>query len=634
MSLLAPWFLAGLGLLALPVYLHLLRRSRPDAKHFSSLMFFEPGLQAEFRRRRLDYLKLLAVRLLLLAFIIFAFAQPVLQSRAVRAAAAPARLVVVDVSPSMACCGRLERARRIAADLLAPEARLAAFDSRLRLLERGELGRLEPAAAATSFSELARALRAWQQEQKRPVEVHLISDFQQSALAAGLAGIQLPESVALRLHPVAEKAEPNWAVESVRAPARVRQAREARVEAVLAGFHTPEAQRTAVLRIAGRDAARKTVTVPAEGRATVAFDSFDLPYGFTQGSVRLEPADALAADDEFLFAIERTDPLPLAFTGSRTAETYIRNALEAAAPGVFLLGGEAGWQKARALIAAGALPPEAEVAAAVRRGMGLLLVLTPADAARGRVPVTGQKISGTRYAARSAEGYFLAQRTDPTSALIGKAGGWAGVRFYQIAAVEPGQARTLAALEDGTPLLLEQQLGEGVVVILTFALDGIASDFPLQPAFVPFVEQAARLLTRWEDSTATLAAGETWTPAAGAGARSFEVLDPQGRRVLSFAEAARGAAVELDQTGFWRVLRGEGREQRIAVNIDRRESDLAPAPADVLAAWSAAAAAPGQQSGGGPPPARPLAPWLLAAALVAALVETVLASWYLGREAA
>lgn len=633
MGLLAPWFLAGLGLLALPVYLHLLRRSRPDSKQFSSLMFFEPGRQAELRRRRLDYLKLLAARLLLLALIIFAFAQPVIQSRAVRAASAAPRLVVVDVSPSMGCCGRMERARRLAAERLTPEARLAAFDSRLRLIERGSLDRLAPGAAANSFSELARALRAWQQERREPVEVHLISDFQRTALPAGFAELALGDSIALRLYPVAESAEPNWAVESVRAPARVRQARQARVQAVIAGFHTPEARRTAVLRIGGRDVARRDVQVPPEGRAMVEFDSFDLPYGFSQGSVRLEPADALPADDEFLFAMERTDPLPLAFTGSRTAETYIRNALEAAAGGLFALTGESGWQQARALIAVGSLPPEAEVAAAVRRGMGLLLVLGPESAARGRVPITGQRITGTRYAARSGEGYFIAQRHDPTSPLLSKSGLWEGVRFYQVLAVEPGEARVLAALEDSTPLLLEQNVGDGVVLVLTFALDGLASDFPLQPAFVPFMEQAARRLAQWEDSTASLAAGQTFAPAAGVSARAFEVLDPRGRRVLGFAETARGALVELDQTGFWRVSLGQGRERMIAVNVDRRESDLAPAPRDALELWSSAASAAGQGSGGRPP-ARPLALWLLAAALAAGLVEMVLESWYLGREAA
>jgi hypothetical protein len=633
MSLLAPWFLAGLGLLALPVYLHLLRRSRPDSKHFSSLMFFEPGRQAELRRRRLDYLALLAARLLLLAFLIFAFAQPVIRSRAVSAAAGAARLVVVDVSASMGCCGRMDRARGIASELLTPEARLAAFDSRLRLLDRGELSRLAPGPAANSFSELARALRAWQQEQKRPVEVHLVSDFQRSALPAGFAGLELPESTALRIHPDAEGAEPNWTVESVRAPARVRQAREARVQAVVAGFHTPEARLTAVLRVAGKDVARQSVLVPPEGRATAAFEGFDLAYGFNECSVRLEPADKLRADDEFLFAIERTDPLPLAFTGDRRAETYIRNALEAAAGGAFSLVSGLPLPQARALIAAGGLPQEAEAVSAVRRGMGLLLILAAEDAARGRVPVTGWKTRGTRYAARAAEGWFSAQRVDPTSPLIGKALGWSGVRFYQVVAVEPGEARVLAALDDGTPLLVEHSLGDGAVLVLASPLDGVANDFPLHPAFVPFIEQAARRLAGWEDAAAAMMAGETFAPAAGPGARSFEVLDPRSRRVLGFEESSRGAAVELDQTGFWRVLAGAGRERRIAVNVDRRESDLAPAAKEDLDLWAKAAAAAGQGSGG-PPPARPLAMWLLGAALAAAVVEMALAAHYLGKEAA
>jgi hypothetical protein len=635
MGLLAPWFLAGLGLLALPVYLHLLRRSRPDSKQFSSLMFFEPGRQAELRRRRLDYLLLLAARLLLLALIILAFAQPVLRLAAVRAGSPALRLVVVDTSASMGFRGRMEQARRMAADLLTPQARLAAFDTRLRLLDRAELPRLEAGPQPNSFSELGRALRAFHEEQKQPVEVHLISDFQRAALAGGFAGLQLPEGVALHLHSVAQRAEPNWAVESVSAPARVRHGREARIHAVIAGFHTEASRKTAVLRVAGREAARRAVEVPPEGRATVEFDGPDLPYGFVECSVRIEPGDGLAADDEFLFAIERTDPLPLAFFGDRRAETYIRSALEAAAGGVFSLSGSAGWQQARALIAAGSMPQEAELEAAVRRGMGLLLVLSPQDAARGRVPVTGQKISGTRYAARAAEGFFLASRTDATSPLVEKAGAWQGVRFYQVLAVEPGEARVLAAAGGGAPLLLEQRLGDGIVLVLTSPLDGVASDFPLHPAFVPFVEQAARLLTGWEDSTAALAAGETLAAAAADRARAFEVLDPRGRRALSFAESTQGAPVELDQTGFWRVMRGAGRSRVIAVNVDRRESDLAPAPEELLKVWPAAAAAAAAGApGGGTPPAKPLAPWVIGAALIAALVEAVLASYYLGKEAA
>lgn len=630
MGLLAPWFLAGLGLLALPVYLHLLRRSRAETKQFSSLMFFEPGPQPELRRRRLDYLALLAARLALLTLILLAFAQPVVRSTAVRAGAPPLRLVVVDTSASMGYRGRIEEARRKASELLKDGARLAAFDSRLRLLDRAELARLEASAAANSFGELARALRAFHEEQNRAVEIHLISDFQRSALPGGFAELALPEGVALRLHSLTDRAEPNWAVESVRAPGRVRHGREARVQAVIAGFHTAEARRTVALVVGGRVVARKDVDVPPEGRATVEFAGLDLPYGFSRCSVHLEPGDGLTADDEFLFAIERTDPLPLAYFGDRRAETYLRNALEAAAGGVFTLS-SGDWQRARAVIAAGAMPAEAELASAVRRGTGLLMVLGAADVARGRVPVTGQRIGGTRYAPRLAEGFFLVSRTDPTSPLIAKAAGWQGVRFYQVVAVEPSEARVLAALADGTPLLMEQRVGEGTVLVLTSPIDGLANDFPLQPAFVPMVEQAARRLVEWEDSTAVMAAGEVLA-VTGGGSRAFEVLDPQGRRALSFAESAQGAAVELIGTGFWRVMRGGGRDRMIAVNADRRESDLEPVPEETLRMWPAAAAAAGRGQGG-TPPERPLALWVLAAALAAAVAEAVLASYYLGKEA-
>ena len=129
--------------------------------------------------------------------------------------------------------------------------------------------------------------------------------------------------------------------------------------------------------------------------------------------------------------------------------------------------------------------------------------------------------------------------------------------------------------------------------------------------------------------TAAMAAGEILAPAATAAGRAFEVLDPRGRRALSFADSARGAAVELEETGFWRVLRGGGRERVIAANVDRRESDLEPVQEETLRLWPAAAAAAGQ--GGGAPPERPLALWLLAAALAAAVVEAVLASIHLGK---
>ena len=41
MGLFAPWFLAGVVAIGLPIWIHLLKRHRTDPKPFPSVMFFE-----------------------------------------------------------------------------------------------------------------------------------------------------------------------------------------------------------------------------------------------------------------------------------------------------------------------------------------------------------------------------------------------------------------------------------------------------------------------------------------------------------------------------------------------------------------------------------------------------------------
>ena len=76
MGLFAPWFLAGAAAVGLPIYLHLLRRHSTTPRPFGSLMFFEPRTQSSIRHRRLRYLLLLSLRMLLLVLLAVAFANP------------------------------------------------------------------------------------------------------------------------------------------------------------------------------------------------------------------------------------------------------------------------------------------------------------------------------------------------------------------------------------------------------------------------------------------------------------------------------------------------------------------------------------------------------------------------------
>src|SRR5437773_9610145 len=107
MGLLAPWFLAGIAAVGLPIYLHLLRRHATTPRPFSSLMFFEPRTQSSIRHRRLQYLLLLSLRLALLALLALAFANPFINRLVARASSDRLVLLVVDGSLSMRAGPRL-----------------------------------------------------------------------------------------------------------------------------------------------------------------------------------------------------------------------------------------------------------------------------------------------------------------------------------------------------------------------------------------------------------------------------------------------------------------------------------------------------------------------------------------------
>src|SRR6187399_1757528 len=104
MGILAPLFLAGLAGLALPLVLHLIRRTPRGRREFSSLMFLLPSPPRLTRRSRLDQILLLLLRLAALALLAFAFARPFLRESATLALEdLPARRVaiLVDASASM-----------------------------------------------------------------------------------------------------------------------------------------------------------------------------------------------------------------------------------------------------------------------------------------------------------------------------------------------------------------------------------------------------------------------------------------------------------------------------------------------------------------------------------------------------
>ena len=669
MGLLAPWFLAGLGLLSLPVYLHLLRRHKSTPQKFSSLMFFERSTTASVRQRKLDYLLLLALRLALLAFIVFAFSRPFVQNQAAAGAEGNKLLVVaLDESASMAFGDRMPRARSGAKEVLAgrkgkEKAQVVAFSSKLRMLTEptdnasalaAAVDSLQAGTGRSSLGDLASALRNLARSSGLPLEVHLFSDLQRTSMPPGFSELRLEGETRLVLHRLASKEEPNWTVETVSAPRRLVDPKQVRVEATIAGFHTPEASKEVVLSVNGKALARKTVTVPASGRTRVEFTGLDAPYGYNRGEVALAQPDGLAADDRAMFAVERADPDKVLFLHgprSQRSALYFRSALETAEPGLFSVesmpveaAGNRGLDGYAAVVLsdAGNLPVAFAGALDryVRQGKGLFVIVGPTAATAGKVPVLGLPIHGSRYESRIGDRFATLGEADLEHPSVRRTERWDGVRFYQAFEIEPKETKVVARLTSGLPILFEGRAGEGRVLVMASTLDNDANDFPVKPAFIPFVVQSTRWLSAVERGASTLTVDDALDlRSEGSPAASVEVVDPDGNHPLTLDEAAKVRSVALDRAGFWEVLRPGGRRELLAVNIDRRESDLAPMPEDSAELWQASPGATGVPgTGAGPKENEPgrwnLWPFVLAVALLAGMLETFVASRHFSREAA
>jgi len=76
MSFLNPFLLFGSVALAIPVLIHLVRREKSEIIHFSSLMFLLKVPKRSIRQQKIKNLLLMALRLLILALLVGAFARP------------------------------------------------------------------------------------------------------------------------------------------------------------------------------------------------------------------------------------------------------------------------------------------------------------------------------------------------------------------------------------------------------------------------------------------------------------------------------------------------------------------------------------------------------------------------------
>ncbi len=597
MGFLVPAFLAGLAALAIPLLLHLRHRDRDKPVPFPSLMFLERLTIRTEQRQRVSDWPLLLLRLLLLLLLVTAFARPLLRSRGVAGADTRSRAVVVllDRSMSMSYDGTWQRALDSARAVIGwldgnDRVAVVTYDDEAETRQRltadrsaavGALAGLVPRARGTRLAPALRVAR--QQLLDAPfaaAEIVVVSDLQRSG-ATGIAGVELPAGVKVRAVPVGPV---QWSNASLRAVdvrrvvqgERTLLAVKARIQQQGDGAGPT---RTVTLTLNGREAGRQETTPAINGERVVTFAPMPAPEGAVALQVAMTP-DALALDDTLVAIVPRDDDLMVALRGGGSDALYFERALEIGRAPTIRLTRPNDATRAPVRVFWDVLP-DAETAAWVERGGGVVVVLGRRLSARNGaiaslLPVT---LAGTADRLTDRGGTLRDVRTEhPLFQPFRESADALGmVRFFRYARVDAAaDADVLARFDDGNAAVVERRVGNGRVIVLALPLDNTAGDFPLQPAFLPFVRQLV-LHTSGRDAVPLWrTTGERW---ALPGTLVDPVVEAPDRSLVRPGVDSLGAAVALTDAGFYRAFRsraGGEADAMVAANAPPGESVLTP----------------------------------------------------------
>jgi hypothetical protein len=671
-------FLAGLALLTVPWWLHRLNAHAAEQHTFSSLFLMRPSDAPVNMRKQLQHLVLLILRWLLLIAACLAFAEPILEltgSPVADEEPEPHRLLVVDTSLSMNAevdGGRvIERARNTARQLIGelPDGGKAALittadqltlavpltDDQSRLT--GAAATMEAGAARSRFDGLMARLTTLGGTLAGPgerLEVHLISDFQATALPDQFNALIHGSVWPVVLHPVVDGDEltSNRAITGLRRSPRTEgKTVEVTVRALNAPGETVEIE----LARNGSAVGRESLFVPENGTATATFalpgsdPVSDRRRGAVTWLARLITRDALAADNvrRLVEADTETAILPVLTTSER-AHAYLRAAIRAAAPR-FLPERITDLSDTQVPVVA-VLDPGTLTGGTDRillrylnAGGAVLMTAGARTRSAGSLPLIDLPLAADRFE-QSARGVVASDMSHPVLAGFDN---WRDLTFFQAVQPVPGNAASAAgqvilSLDDGTPVLTEYQLGTGTLMVLGTALDPAWNTLVVQPAFVGLMANLVGYLA--EDLLpAEALVGQPFAIPA----QSVQLFDDNGERVLGLADTVGRPTVRLTEPGVYQ-LRTPSSSRRLAVNTDLAESDLTRAPDELLARWQTSAQGGRSVTGGEPgitaTPANgsdaaaarhswavSLAPWLLVLLALLVFIESLTANLFPGR---
>ena len=623
MALIAPLFLLGLLGIGLPIWLHRLETQVTEREQFSTAMFLEPAKKRIHVQRKLKYLLLMALRILFFLILVLAFTRPVFFTppSALVTEDTTHHVIVVDTSFSMqegaSFASAVEAARDIVNTMNEDEVAslytassgvttiVPVTDDSNVLIQA--LSGLSPDNGKQDLGIMVTTMNTLIEESQANFIMHFISDYQQTGQAVRFADM-IPDvingrPVTLDIVQIRTENVPNWLVDSVLVDARNS------VEVGIRGLAIEDdvAEKTVVLTINNIEQQRQDITLAGNGITLVDFDNVVFEEGDNRIDIRLLPADSLPGDDVRYTVFDNSPPAPvLLLTASPESlgVTYIRAALETAPRGYEVITQTIDDLDARILqrypwiviedIGAINASLANAISDYISGGGAVLAAAGEASLGLDTVPVLGLQVGTARPGRENRNPITMIDSSHP---VLSETSGWGSVNMQTLPVNPTADQRILIAQTEDRPVLIESEIGRGRMLLLTTALDNTLSDLPVKPVFVSFMAEAARYLSN-ENLLVREQVAESFLQLSQAGGASGQVFDPDGESLLSLSDTTQSQDIRLNKTGYYQVFTPAG-EVLVAVNPDRRESDLTVMDAQVIQNWQnvvAGTASAGEQN--------------------------------------
>ncbi|HUL43383.1 MAG TPA: BatA domain-containing protein [Bacteroidota bacterium] len=547
MTFLNPFVLLGLAAAAIPVLFHLLTLRKLRTVEFSTLTFLKELQQTRIRRLKFRQLILLLIRILLVIFIVLAFARPALHGTLFTGIGTEAHstiLIIFDDSFSMDASDehgeRLKQAKDAADKLLS----VVKQGDEIYFLKLSDLPKVTVNPPTHDVGVIRRALQETQVSDIRHTlddgltaalpllrrstnanrELYIISDMQKTLfeLPQGKRADSLADQhTAVFLIPIGSKEISNTAVDSVRVQSTLLE--EGKPASIYASFRNfsngPLSNSVVSVYLDGTKQAQSSVSLEPYGASSLEFQVNPSHSGFLRGYVELEN-DALDIDNRRYFTMYIPDRINVTIVGTDDAgNNYLSLAIQAAGRGngpslvsVQQVAGDklpqVDLNHVDVLICTNVRSFNSSDADRIRSFLqdGGGLILFPGN------DIVAQNYNSTLFplldippiqgivTAPAGSAQISFRNTDLDHPLLNTM--YEHDRFAQKRTSEqiespaitqavqrqPGKrARTIISLSNGTPFLTEHPVGTGKVLFYSVSPTPRWSDFPFKALFAPIV---------------------------------------------------------------------------------------------------------------------------------------------------